>query len=169
MIIDFEQEKENLINIEIKETKINGIGIFARKDFKRGEKVFYVFGKDTPYTTDYSIPINKLEKIEPRISKSMAQYMNHSCEPNIHPDIHGRAYLTMRDINKGEELVTHYGFLGNDFGDEKTIDGEKDMQLDLICKCNTASCRGKLYGYKDFTDKEKKKWNKCVLPFLKNI
>lgn len=120
------------------------------------------------YATDYTIPINETEKVEPRINRSIAQYMNHSCEPNIHPDKHGRKYLAMRDIRAGEEAVTHYGFLGREFGDEKTIDGAESVELDLTCYCGTKSCTGKLRAYNELTDEEKERYKEYVLPFLNN-
>ena len=165
MSIDFKQEKNNLENVEIKEVAGKGIGMFAKKDFAKGEKIWYLNGGTINYATDYTIPINELEKVEPRISGSIGQFMNNSCEPNIGPQ-NERDYVAMRDIEKGEELFTHYGFLGYEYGEEKSIDGKERKIFDLTCRCGTESSKGKLGCYKYLTDQEREKWKDHILPFL---
>jgi tRNA-dependent cyclodipeptide synthase len=166
--INLAKEKENSEKVEIGEVVGKGKGLLAKKDFKVGEVVFEIFGDTINYATDYTIPINEFEKVEPRLSKSVAQYMNHSCEPNIYPSKDGRKYLAMAEIKKGDEVVTNYGFLGLRFGEEKSIDGSEMKVFDLTCHCGTKSCKGKLRGYLEFTDDEKTKYSAYILPFLLN-
>lgn len=165
-MLNLEQEKENLENVEVQELEGRGKGLIAKRDFKKGEIVFRVHGDVIHYSTDYSIPLNETDYIEPRLSGSVAQFMNHSCNANLYPSKDGRSYIAMRDIQAGEEVATNYGFLGHAFGEEKTIDGENSIYLDLTCHCNSEQCKGKIRGYDEFTPEEKVKYKNYVLPFL---
>ncbi|MDQ5957158.1 MAG: uncharacterized protein QG614_133 [Patescibacteria group bacterium] len=164
--IDFEQEKDNLLRVEIKNIEGKGKGLITKKDFKKDEVVFEVIGNTITYATDYTIPINETEKVEPRLSKSIAQYMNHSCEPNIYPSKDGRKYLAMKYVEQGEELVTNYAFLGFNFGEEKTINGKEPKKINSNCHCGFKNCKGKITAYNDLIDDEKEKYKDFVLPFL---
>lgn len=164
--ISQEQESDNLQNVAVQEVEGKGRGLFARKDFKKGELIWTLYGDIVTYATDYTVPINATEKIEPRLSKGVGQYMNHSCEPNTHPDKTGRRYIAMKNIQQGEELTTHYGFLGYSFGQEKSIDGQRAITFDLTCHCGAKNCKSKLRAYNDFTDEEKETYKEYVLPFL---
>lgn len=166
--INLEQEKGNMQNVEVREIAEKGKGLFAKRDFKKGEVVFEILGGVIDYATDYTIPINETEKVEPRLNRSIAQYMNHSCEPNIHPRNDGRTYLAMRDIQTGEEVATNYAFLGFSFGKEKTIDGSENITFDLTCYCGSKKCKGVMTAYSGLTDEEKKEYKEYVLPFLNN-
>lgn len=165
--IDMPTERDNLARVEVKKLGEKGNGLVAKKDFLEGEEVFVVNGQVINYATDYTIPISETDKIEPRISKTVAQYMNHSCNPNIAPDQENpRIYRAIRRIKKGEELVTNYAFLGYEFGSEKSLDGQNNLDLDLTCKCGSANCKGKMYGYKNMSPEESEKNKKFVLKFL---
>jgi SET domain-containing protein len=168
MEINLEQEKQNLENVEVREVSGKGKGLFAKKNFKKGDLIWVLYGDTVNYATDYTIPINEFEKVEPRLAMSVGQFMNHSCDPNIHPDKTGRNYLATRDIEQGEELATNYAFLGYDFGGEKTIDGKEEISFDKVCHCGSRNCKKILVGYKGLTKEERKKWKDYVLPFLLN-
>lgn len=165
-MLNLEQEEKNLENIEVKELEGRGKGLVSRQDLKKGEVVFKVFGDVIHYPTDYTIPLNKTDYIEPRLSGSVAQFMNHSCNANIHPSKDGRSYIAMRDIQMGEEIATNYGFLGHAFGEERTIEGKSPIFLDLTCHCHSDQCKEKIRGYDEFTPKEKAEYKDYVLPFL---
>lgn len=101
----------NAEHVEVKDTTGKGLSLFAVHDFKKDEVVFVAGGKIVNYATDYTIPIDHELKFEPRIPGNEAQYLCHSCEPNI--GIHDRTlFVAMRDIQKGEEVVTNYAFFG---------------------------------------------------------
>lgn len=165
--LNFKQEKENLERVTVKDLGEKGKGLVAKRNFKAGEEVFVVNGETIGYATDYTIPLNEFEKVEPRLSKTVAQYMNHSCNPNIAPDqSNPRMYRSMRDIQKGEEVATNYAFLGYEFGQEMSIDGKERKTFDLECRCGSKSCEGKMRGYKNLTPEERLKSELYVLPFL---
>lgn len=152
--------------IEVQEIEGKGKGLVATQDFNKGETVFIVTGEVIHYPTDYTIPLNQIDYIEPRLSENIAQFMNHSCNANIHPSKDGRSYLAIRDIHAGEEIATNYGFLGRKFGDERTIDGKGLVSFDLTCYCGSHNCKGRLRGFDELTPEEKEEYKEYVLPFL---
>lgn len=165
-MINLEREKENLENVEALNLEGRGKGLVAKKDFNKGETVFKIYGDIVHYATDYTIPLNESDYIEPRLSESIAQFMNHSCNANIHPSKDGRSYIAIRNIQRGEEIATNYGFLGHAFGEEMTIEGKDPISVDLTCHCGSSNCKNKLRGYDEFTHQEKEEFKDYVLPFL---
>jgi hypothetical protein len=146
-------------NIYAKETGDYGKSLYAKRDFKKDELVFVAFGPLVSEATDYTIPIDHTLKIEPREPEgNLCQYICHSCEPNV--GIKSRTcFVAMRDIKQDEEAVTHYGFLGYDFGDELPIEKR-------ACKCCSASCKGIMRGYKDLTTQEREQWKEYISDYL---
>lgn len=95
----------------------------------------------------------------------MAQYVNHSCEPNI--GVKNRSvFVAMRDISKGEELVTSYAFLGYEYGKEMTVDGKEKVEVNRKCNCGTKSCTGYLQCYKDMSEERKVKYKEYIFDYL---
>lgn len=80
--------------------------------------MIYLFTLDPYWTIDGSV------------NGSGAEYINHSCDPNLVARIiKGHIlYMSLRDIKKGEELTVDYHF------DKKV---EK-----VACICGTPKCRG---------------------------
>lgn len=154
--------------VEVRETDGKGKGLVATRNFRKGETLFVVEGEIIHYATDYTIPINEKDLIEPRLSGNISQFMNHSCNPNIHPSKDGRSYIAISDIDTGEEVATNYGFLGHVFGKERTIDGTSPISVGLTCHCGALNCKGKLRGYDEFSNEEKEQYKEYVLPFLLN-
>ena len=101
--------------IEYRGEKIN------RKETKRRslEREFtYLFTLDAYWTIDGAA------------GGSGAEYINHSCDPNLTSRImRGHIiYMSLRDINFGEELTVDYRF---------------DKKVDKVaCRCGSANCRG---------------------------
>ena len=81
-------------------------------------KMIYLFTLDNYWTLDGSV------------GGSGAEYINHSCDPNIATWItRGHIlYMSKRPIRKGEELTVDYHFA-------------KDIET-VICKCGSEKCRG---------------------------
>ena len=91
-------------NIYAKDTGSYGKSLFAKKDFAKDELIFVAFGPLVKVATQYTIPISKHLKIEPRLPEgNICQYICHSCDPNM--GIKDRTCLVaMRDIKKDEEI-----------------------------------------------------------------
>ena len=124
--------------IEIKKSEIEGMGVFAPKDFEKGE-IVYSFEKgkivgvaDIPNVPDVEKRyLDKIGKYEFEIIEPPARYVNHSCDPNAMEK--ERAAYVLRDVKKGEEI---------------TIDYDKIAYLEkpFKCHCGSKNCRGFVRG-----------------------
>jgi SET domain-containing protein len=68
--------------------------------------------------------------IDGRTGGSGAEFINHSCDPNLTVRFHGHRvyYVARRSIKKGEELTVDYNF---------------DWAAELVvCSCRSKKCRG---------------------------
>lgn len=111
---------EELIPANRKVAEYTGERISRRETKRRSEAsdLIYLFTLDAYWTLDGSV------------GGSGAQYINHSCEPNlITRIIKGHIiYISLRDIKPGEELTVDYRF---------------DKKVERVeCHCGTPKCRG---------------------------
>lgn len=92
----------------------------SRRETKRRDarKLHYLFTLDNYWTLDGAV------------GGSGAEYINHSCEPNLRAMItKGHIlYMSKRPIEPGEELTVDYHF-------------PKDVEC-VICRCGASTCRG---------------------------
>ena len=117
-------------NLTIGPSLIHGLGVFAEKEFKAGEKVI----NWEPCTTELTEEeINTLPKIERQFVQnntlflSPSRFLNHSCSPNT-IIIEGKN-IAQRDILKKEEITIDYS-------------KENIPQLGMTCNCKNKNCRG---------------------------
>lgn len=128
----------------VKESPIQGRGLFATGAFEAGEIVCVKGGyilnraeldKVAPVLGPAEIQISEDLFIGPRHSSEREGSMifsNHSCEPNI--GVQGQiVFVALRRIEPGEEL-TH---------DWATTD---DDDSSMPCKCGAPTCRGVITG-----------------------
>ena len=137
-------------DIEIKDSPIQGKGIFTRVPIKKGESVWISKGEE-PYNekvytdeefkefTAWCIANGKewdavangggthTAAISDR-EKHPSNYGNHSCDPNM-----DRGYVALRDIEAGEELT-------GDYAQFSTKDWE------MKCNCGSSNCKGTVKG-----------------------
>src|SRR3989338_7085928 len=103
-----------MADIEVRNSKIHWKGVFALKDFKKGETVVDWFNCSTQLTKSQ---VNKLPKYKRKhisylgndkwvLFKSPGKYMNHSCDPNTKA-VNGKD-VAVRPINKGDEITVDY-------------------------------------------------------------
>lgn len=126
--------------VEIGKSEKNGKGLFALKDFKKGEEI-YVSKKGKIVSHDETINLSELEKIhldkigenEYEVTESPGCYINHSCEPNVEEK--DRTGYALRDIKKGEEITIDY--------DEIAY-----IEKRFECHCGSKKCRGFVRGKK---------------------
>src|SRR3989344_8578728 len=124
--------------VEIKKSGIEGTGVFALKDFKKGEAV-YLFEKgkivgvaDIPNVPDVEKRyLDKIGKYEFEIIEPPARYVNHSCNPNVSEK--ERVAYALRDVQNGEEITIDY---------DKIAYLEKPFE----CHCGFKNCRGLVRG-----------------------
>ncbi len=116
--------------VVVKKSKIDKKGIFAIKNFKRGEIVL----KWNPKTLNKS-EIDKLSNNEKNylykdninkyfLVQPPERFVNHSCEPNTR--VKNNCDVAIMDIEKGEEITSDYG---------------KNNLISFICRCGSKNCR----------------------------
>ncbi len=94
-----------------------GLGLFATRPFKKGERIIEYVGrtlsKEEEYTSrsKYLFEVNSRKTIDGSTRSNIARYINHSCTPNCEPEIvRGHIYIdAIKNIKAGEELVYDYG------------------------------------------------------------
>lgn len=121
-------------NIIIKKSTIEGEGVFANRDFKKGEVVIK-WNTDTTLTKE---EVDNLPEKEKRyafpsggkfiLQQSPAKYVNHSCDPNTKV-VDNNSDVALRDIKKGEEITSDYS--------DSFIPGQT-----MACTCGSKKCRG---------------------------
>jgi len=135
-----------------------GLGIFAKRDIKKGEiimteeeKAKYVVSKKYAeknfkglmgeWFRNYAYPLS--DQIWATWSDNPDDWnpVNHSCNPNIWYEEDVMTTVSMKDIKKGEELTMDYC----------TFLIESDLTFD--CECGESCCRKRFTG-KDYMIKE---------------
>lgn len=127
---------------EVRESsKIQGKGLFAKEQIKRGELIAIKGGhilsldeyknlEDLPKHYCHQIDDNYF--IGPKTKEELEQnaiFINHSCEPNV--GFEGQiVYVALRDIEKGEELCHDYAMCFT------------SRNLKFKCNCGSKKCRG---------------------------
>ena len=141
-------------NVYVKGTGIYGKSLFAKKAFKKDDVIFVVFGSITKIDSYHTIPISNDLYIEPREPEgNISQYICHSCEPNA--GVKKRSlFVAMQDIQKDEEVTIDYAMIVPRFPDSAAWPGWPDWQ----CKCGRKTCRGRVMGYLDLPDEDKKRY-----------
>lgn len=135
--------------IEVRNSPIEGSGLFALEDLPKWVCAMEYQGKIVPWAEDL---VPKEEKtvlfeidedwvIDPRVDGNNARYVNHSCEPNCETWLEGRrVYIfTIKKLKAGEELTIDYGL---SIGRKPTKKDRKDYP----CHCGSKKCRGTMLG-----------------------
>src|SRR3989344_7157958 len=127
--------------VEEKGSKVQGKGVFATQDIKKGSVVLEVddsqvvedASKLTKYQNEYECDYLANGKVV--LMQSPEKYINHSCDPSTYVKTinRKRKVLAMRDIKKGEEITYDYSINGYNDGTFK-------------CRCGSPICRGVYQG-----------------------
>lgn len=143
----FHAEKDHHRNLELRETKEIGIGVFAKQAIPKETVLGLYMGVVRPY--DQLTPAQKRYSnflfkhprhgefyIDASASGNWTRFLNHSCEPNCsfaralrcgHTRV---TYVrTKRHIRAGEQLLVDYG---------------RDYFESTDCKCGSKDCRSKI-------------------------
>lgn len=133
----------------VKQSKLHGRGLFARKDIPKGTKIIEYKGTRMPPDDLPDVDENKPDAhhtviftldngwlIDASRRGNAAQFANHSCAPNsdtIEED--GRIYIrALRKIRKGEEILYDYHlYLSGPF--------QISWLTDYACHCGARKCR----------------------------
>ncbi|MFA5993218.1 MAG: SET domain-containing protein-lysine N-methyltransferase [Candidatus Pacearchaeota archaeon] len=137
--------------ILVKNSKVHGSGVFAKKFIPKGTKIIeYVgekltkeqgdrrseeqleFAKSNPHLgAVYIFELDDDWDIDGNFDYNTARLINHSCDPNCEFEIaDGHIWIfAKRDIKEGEELNYNYGYDYEDYEEHP-------------CKCGSANCVG---------------------------
>ncbi|MFA6278679.1 MAG: SET domain-containing protein-lysine N-methyltransferase [Candidatus Paceibacterota bacterium] len=94
-----------------------GMGLFATRPYKKGERVieyvgrFLAPGEEYSSRSKYLFEVTKKKTIDGTMRENIARYINHSCKPNCDPEIErGRIFIdAIKNIKTGEEFTYNYG------------------------------------------------------------
>src|ERR1700759_3739886 len=98
-----------------------GLGLFATKPIKKGEKIIRYFGPildskkedEDAIENKYLFELNNRWTIDGSVRENVARYINHSCKPNAESDVKPRKrkviIRAIRNIEPGEEINYDYG------------------------------------------------------------
>jgi len=124
-----------MTDVSVKKSKIHGKGVFANKDFKKGEKILAIddthvvddLFKLTEYQKTYQCDWLKTKTV---LMQAPERYINHSCNPNSYVKTVDaiRTLFAMRDIKRGEEITYDYAINGY-------------YKSAMPCKCGAKNCR----------------------------
>jgi SET domain-containing protein len=123
------------MSLTIKKT-FAGKGLFATRDFKKGEFIIEYFGSiligdevDRHWANRYLFELTPTKTINGAISANVARYINHGCRPNAYAEGGRRMFIKAgRKIRAGEEITFNYG---------------KDYLSGFIKRCKCPHCKAK--------------------------
>ncbi len=129
--------------LKLARSRIHRWGVYAAEPIPAYRKVIEYTGekisrKETKRRADsnshliYLFTLDSYWTIDGAVGGSGAEYINHSCDPNLAARItNGHIlYFSCRPIKKGEELTIDYRF-------------DKKVER-VLCKCGAATCRGSI-------------------------
>lgn len=104
------------MDVIVKKSKIEGMGVFAARDFKKGE-VILIWNPKSLTKNEYYNLSDQESKYRHKDGDSYSimqppeRYVNHSCSPNTKPD--DTSDIAVRDIKQGEEITSDYSGSSN--------------------------------------------------------
>jgi|SRR3989344_1309729 len=119
-------------DVIVKTSKIHGKGVFANKNFKKGEVVIkynlkQLTKKEFGSLSDKEKHYTTLQEDKYWLFPSPERYVNHSCEPNVLPNFKKKGDFAVKDIKKGDEITTDYR-------------KDKVPGLNMKCNCGSKKC-----------------------------
>ena len=131
--------KHMCFKLRLDRSTIHRWGVYAEQNIPPDRKVIEYTGerinrRETKIRAarplNYIFTLDRYWSIDGSSGGSGAEFINHSCDPNLHTRIlKGHIlYFSKRLIRKGEELTVDYHF----GSDEDTVE----------CACGSAKCRG---------------------------
>ena len=118
-----------MVDIIIKKSKISGKGVFAGRDYEKGEIVIRWNPKIIEKSKIGELPKKLLSYIDKSgdnyyLMQPPEKYVNHSCQPNTM--VKNDCDVAIRGIKKGEEITSDYS--GQEFES-------------FECKCGSRKCK----------------------------
>lgn len=125
--------------LSVRPSAIHRWGVFADESIPAGRKVIEYTGerisrreagRRAAGSLSYLFALNESWWVDGAVGGSGAEYINHSCDPNLRaqPARGHVLYVSKRRIEAGEELTVDYQFLPDD--------------RKIACQCGASNCRG---------------------------
>ncbi|MEI6504299.1 MAG: cyanophycin synthetase [Planctomycetota bacterium] len=134
-----------------------GRGVTATRDITVGETVLKTWGQQVPQRTRHTVQVDRQTHIVP---DGVAVLLNHSCEPNCGVEIRSGVkeikVRALRPIAAGEEVTVDY----------ETFE-EEVVHLGGPCRCGSATCRGRVAGYKHLPADAKARYGVFIAEYLR--
>ena len=135
--------KSACFKLEIRRSRIERLGVFAKETIPLGKKVIQYTGERISQREAmrrtarmflsgkaeriYTVQLNRRSKLDGSVGGSGAEFINHSCDPNLTMrKMRGEIFLySFKKIRAGSELTVDYGF-----------------RCSCPCRCGSTKCRG---------------------------
>lgn len=149
-----------MADLILKKSRNEGKGVFANKNFKKGDKIMDFKGKyftyeqlPAPYNKvlDHYVQIGKNLLLGP--SNDLDDYINHSCNPNSGLKIKNKKawLIAIKNIKNDQEITWDYS---------TTMD-EDDFTMK--CDCKSKNCRKIIKDFKYLPRKIQAKYAKLKI------
>jgi SET domain-containing protein len=139
--------------IEVRDSPLHGLGVFARQRIRKGTRVIEYLGervshteadrryehKDAADAHTFLFIVDARTVIDAGVDGNEARFINHACEPNCESVIEGRRVFidAVRAIEPGEELTYDYQI-------QREPDDPPDVDTVFACHCGSTRCRGSM-------------------------
>jgi uncharacterized protein len=139
--------------IEVRDSALHGLGVFATKRIKKGARVVEYLGervshaeadrryddKDENDNHTFLFIVDGRTVIDAGVDGNEARFINHGCDPNCESVIEERRVFieAIRDIAPGEELTYDYQI-------QREAHDPPNIDVIFACRCGAATCRGSM-------------------------
>jgi uncharacterized protein len=139
--------------IEVRESPLHGLGVFARRRIRKGTRIIEYLGervshaeadrryehKDAGDAHTFLFIVDARTVIDAGVDGNEARFINHACEPNCESVIEGRRVFidALRAVEPGEELTYDYQI-------QREPDDPPDVDRIFACHCGSERCRGSM-------------------------
>jgi hypothetical protein len=148
-----------LADVEVRPSRIEGLGVFAARAFRAGERIRRVnvvreITPESPLREDLGERVDHCSYPDGKVVLFgfPDRHVNHSCDPNAWEQYEGDSshLVARREIAAGEEITCDYNV--------NIVDGTA-----WPCRCGTGRCRGEVAG--DFF-RLPRQWQREYRPLL---
>jgi uncharacterized protein len=144
------------VDVEVAAAGAKGHGVFALREFVRGETVIVGRAIDHPHErTRMSVQVDWGRHVE---MDAPATLLNHSCAPNLGVRENkwcAYDFVARRDILAGEELAFDYAMT------------EHSLVAPLSCCCGSADCQGEIRPWRERDEEWRQQNAKWLAPYLR--
>jgi len=135
-----------------------GLGVFANKNFRKGETVIHFKADIVPRSKASAEAVTVDDKFSIDTKWLVPEaFINHSCSPNTRINVIGFLYIAIKNIRKDEEIT--YNYLTTEYDMKNNGDSFK-------CECGSKNCISHINGFKYLTRLQKLKLKPYLTPFL---